>query len=518
MSPNASNTTRPLRIDAASAADARGLIAFPGGVSLLIRAGVAAESARSPWPARLLAMGPPAWVAALPQAANAQVIACPGSVLLPGLVNAHTHLDLTHIGPRPYDEPSGFGGWIGMIRSSRHAAPADIAASVRSGVHLLRRGGTVAVGDIAGPVGGRASLAAAHALRDSGMAGVSFIEFFALGAGESRGIAHARDEVASATESWRCPAGDRIQPLRIGLSPHATYSAGRAAYALAAEFASRGIPACSHVAECPEEHDLVVHQRGPIRDMLEHIGIWDDHAAAEFAGARSPVHVALRRLTAAHTPSAQVGRTSRPPGPAARGEDAPVGRTSCPPADAPVGRTSCPPMPFSFIHVNDCSDADLADLASARASVIYCPRASAYFHAESHFGPHRYRDMLASGLTVALGTDSIVNLPTGSNDPHTGRISVLDEMRFLHQRDGTDPRTLLAMATVNGAAVLGLDPAPFTFLPAQASDPSNSAPPTTPDLRNPFRGDRPLAGLLAIDSPSSPHAWLSTTAPPRVLI
>ncbi|MFN0012689.1 MAG: amidohydrolase family protein [Phycisphaerales bacterium] len=511
MSPDASNKTRLLRIDAAGVADARGHLGGAGagaagagvarGVSVLVRvAGWGAaggnglpESAASPWTARLLAVGPAAWVAALPECVGAEVVACPNAVLIPGLVNAHAHLDLTHIGPRALARPAGgtggFRTWIDMIRAERRSDDEGIAASVRAGVALLRRGGTVAVGDIAGAVRGRASLAAFLALRATGMAGVSFIEFFALGAGADAAIEAAR---AAVDEGIALPCSPSQREgvgggrgfgsdghgarLRIGLSPHATYSAGTAAYRFAADLAAHGIPACSHVAESPEERELVLHQRGPLRELLEAVGVWNDAAAAEFAaggGARSPVHQ--------------------------------VGRTSCPPSSSlPVGAAGGGRFPLTLIHVNDCSDADLVDLVSARASVVYCPRASAYFGAEHHFGPHRYREMLAAGMNVALGTDSIVNLPPGSDDPHTGRIGVLDEMRFLHQRDGTDARTLLAMGTTNAARVLGLSPEPFTLL----SEPANTH----------WRGDRPLAGLLAVDSPSSPHAWLASNAPPRVLV
>jgi cytosine/adenosine deaminase-related metal-dependent hydrolase len=71
--------------------------------------------------------------------------------------------------------------------------------------------------------------------------------------------------------------------------------------------------------------------------------------------------------------------------------------------------------------------------------------------------------MLVAGITVALGTDSIINLPPPGTDADSWRISVLDEMRRLWKRDRTDPRTLLAMATTNGAAALGLARGEFLF-------------------------------------------------------
>jgi cytosine/adenosine deaminase-related metal-dependent hydrolase len=117
--------------------------------------------------------------------------------------------------------------------------------------------------------------------------------------------------------------------------------------------------------------------------------------------------------------------------------------------------------PFLVAHVNDCDDAAIRTLARTGTSVAYCPRASAYFGAERHFGPHRYRDMLGAGINVALGTDSIVNLPESAVG--AAGMSILDEMRFLYRRDGTDPRVLLGMGTVNGARALGLPADAFAF-------------------------------------------------------
>ena len=54
--------------------------------------------------------------------------------VLPALVNAHTHLDLTHIGPQPYNADGGFVGWVELIRSGRAPDEAQVARSVRLGV------------------------------------------------------------------------------------------------------------------------------------------------------------------------------------------------------------------------------------------------------------------------------------------------------------------------------------------------------------------------------------------------
>ena len=137
--------------------------------------------------------------------------------------------------------------------------------------------------------------------------------------------------------------------------------------------------------------------------------------------------------------------------------------------------------PFVAAHLNYIEDRHLDLIATSNMSVAYCPRASTYFgHAD-----HRWREMDAAGVNVALGTDSLLCLDTPD------RISVLDEMRLLYQRDNADSKVLFAMATVNGANALGVDPTLVTL-----------------DLGK-------TAGLLAFEGCDTLDAMLSTSILPE---
>lgn len=330
----------------------------------------------------------------------------PGCVLIPGLVNAHTHLDLTALAPRPHDpdRPGAFTAWADMIRRERPATPEAIAASVSLGVRLTLAGGVVAVGDIAGAAGGRATLRALDTLADSPLQGICFVEFFGIGT-------RSRDAMDSLPALAECLAARAPARIRAGLQPHAPYSVSRPAYERAARLAAEhGLPISTHLAETLEEREFVAHATGPKRAFLESLGLWSDSELCHLGRGEHPV---------AHL--------------------SPV-----------LGIT-----PFLLAHLNDAEDAAIDILVRTHASVAYCPRASVYFGAPSRLGPHRYREMLDAGVNVCLGTDSIVNLDT------PGRISVLDDARLLVRWDGLAPRTALAMMTTNGAAALGLDPDAF---------------------------------------------------------
>ncbi len=417
--------TRILRFDAAGVADAVRVESAPGSVLVEARwteAGGGEPGAGSRvvrW--ELLEAGSPGRVDRHPAAGGARRVELGSAVILPALVNAHAHLDLTHIGPRAFESEGGFVGWVEVVRRERASEAGVIAGSVREGVRLLRLGGVGAVGDIAGCPARGPTDAGSRALHASGMAGVSYLEFFGLGRARQRGLEIAMGCLERAGEYV---GGDRAR-FAVGLQPHASNTVGLEVYRRA--LGVRGVAVSTHLAETPEEHEFIGAGRGPQRELLERIGVWEDGILEEIGLGLTPVAHVARVL----------------------GEEAVRRRGG----------------PVSLVHVNDCSDGDLDVLAGLRASgadicVVYCPRASAYFGAAGHFGPHRYREMLARGVPVALGTDSIINLPPGVLEEG---ISTLDEMRLIHQSDGMASRAALEMATVHGARALGMDPGLFSL-------------------------------------------------------
>lgn len=405
----------PIRINAAGAQDARGPAIAPASLILDARQG----TSRQRNSINLLAIGSPQEIDRDPHASGIPAFDLLDAVILPAFANTHTHLDLTHIGPRPHDPAAGFMPWVQMIRTGRAETEDQVSASVARGIELSRAAGVVAVGDIAGALRNappRASLTPWRAMRDAGMQGISFLEFFAIGAGRDRYLQWLPALLEEALRESR-PETDRVQ---IGLQPHAPNTVCLAAYRWACAYASaHDIPITTHLAESPEERSFIAESTGPMRELLERLGLCDETISAEIGRGRSPV---------AHL--------------------APT-----------LGQT-----PAVLAHVNDASDEDIELLAKSGASVAYCPRASEYFAAAEHFGPHRYRDMLAAGINVALGTDSLVNLPTAAaKTPAEGGagMSILDEMRLLWKRDRADPQMLLAMGTVNAAAALRMEPEAF---------------------------------------------------------
>jgi cytosine/adenosine deaminase-related metal-dependent hydrolase len=298
------------------------------------------------------------------------------AVILPGLVNAHTHLDLTGLaGVAPFN--GDFTEWLRtVIRHRRARSPEQVSADVRAGLALSLRSGVTLLGDIAG--GGLS-----WPLLEAGPArSVVFYEL--LGSTISRAEA-ARDQ----GEAWL--AGHSATPwCRPALSGHAPYSVHRDLFRWAAQRSlPDGAPLAVHLAETREEEELLTRRSGPFRAFLEELGVWEPAGLA--------------------TSAAEVVDLCRGP------------------------RTL-------FIHANHLgADVELP----ANASVVYCPRTHAFF---GH-PPHPFRSLLARGVNVALGTDSLASNPD---------LDLLAEARFLHaHHPDVSPATLLEMATLNGARALG---------------------------------------------------------------
>ncbi len=170
----------------------------------------------------------------------------PGAALLPGFVNAHTHLELTSVRL----PPAPFLDWLpGMMQARRTLSAEDYASAAAEGIRLLSADGTTSVGDFG------STEDVVEALGIAGFRGLVLREFTG-----------STDPAEVEAFPWRpSPPG-----LRRGLAPHAPYSVpeGR----LRAVGRQSGIPLAVHASELEEEVRLLESGAGPLADFLDRNG------------------------------------------------------------------------------------------------------------------------------------------------------------------------------------------------------------------------------------------------------
>jgi cytosine/adenosine deaminase-related metal-dependent hydrolase len=308
-------------------------------------------------------------------------------IVLPGLINAHVHLELSDF--ESGDSPGGsFTDWILGIRSRMRLGERDIqdaaAAATRHGIEQSLRFGVTTVGDITSHIED-----SRRELADSPIGGVSFGEVLGLGPQRTRAESSLDRAIQQEFTSDR---------LRIGVTPHAPYTVDLDMFQTCIDTArDRRMPLATHLAESPDEQEFLVHQSGPFRAVWDSIGQWDG-AIKTFPG---------RPIEMAHA----------------------------------IGLLDAGAL---LAHVNYCNDDELGLLARGRASVVWCPRTHRYF---GH-PPHRWRDMLAAGINVAVGTDSCASSPD---------LNILGDLRRLRELAPDLPaRAIFELATTRAARALGL--------------------------------------------------------------
>lgn len=271
--------------------------------------------------------------------------------VMPGLVNAHTHLELSWMRGRVAPATS-FTDWVlaMLAERGRGQADADAAQRCRDGVRValaeMRAAGTVAVGDISN------DLAHLDQLGDSGLSGVVFHEVLGFRGADAPAIvdrAVRRTGASSAPRGWR-----------VTIVPHAPYSVSPALFReiLRVRGGEAAAPLAVHVAEGAEEVELIATGVGRWRDLLSGMDAWD---SAWDAPGCSPVAY-LDRL-----------------GVWQRGALA--------------------------VHAVRATPDDLACLRDRRATIVTCPRSNRYVGAGDPPVAAFYR----SGVPVAIGTDSLTS-------------------------------------------------------------------------------------------------------------
>ena len=337
--------------------------------------------------------------------------------ILPGLVNAHTHLDFSDLTSPLGKRGASFVDWLDRAMEFRRRAAKRIRRPVALGLQESLRCGVTALGEIAQPGWPVADVTA------SPLKVTVFQELIAPTAGRvavamklARSHLHSGAVVGAREDNSRRPAAagtDSLSNWRPALSPHAPYSVHPDLLtAVVALSAAERVPVAMHLAESSEELELLQHGTGPLRTFLEDLGAWDP--ATIPAGSR-PLDY-LRLLASAH-------------------------------------RTL-------VIHGNYLDDEEIAFLGAnaGRMTVVYCSRSHHWFAHDAY----PLEKMLAADVAVALGTDGRGSAPD---------LSLLAELRFVarqHPNIGLD--RILRMGTILGAQALGWQSQIGTLEPGKQAD------------------------------------------------
>jgi len=172
-----------------------------------------------------------------------------GGILMPPLVNCHTHLTLSALKDR-VDKSSGFLAWTKSLLNEREKVSAKEAMeATKKALLSMKRSGVGCVGEF-GPRFGVREL-----LGDAGIQGIVWREFL----GEDREVPSLSGEPGEIRESY------------AGHGPHTTSPILLRKLKVACK--ERGLPFSIHLAESKEEVDFLEKGRGPWADFLKERGI-----------------------------------------------------------------------------------------------------------------------------------------------------------------------------------------------------------------------------------------------------
>jgi cytosine/adenosine deaminase-related metal-dependent hydrolase len=187
------------------------------------------------------------------------------AVILPGLVNTHSHLELTAMRGYLEREEGDFFAWLKKLTIARleRMTPDDLYISAAWGAVEAARAGVTCVGDASD-----AASSSMRAARDVGLRATVYQEAF--GPDPSQ----ARENFETLREKVARLRGYETELVRVGVSPHAPYTVSAPQLELITEFAiAEKLPVMMHAAESRAEELFVREGSGPFAEGLARRGI-----------------------------------------------------------------------------------------------------------------------------------------------------------------------------------------------------------------------------------------------------
>jgi cytosine/adenosine deaminase-related metal-dependent hydrolase len=200
---------------------------------------------------RIQAVGPDS---AVPRPSDVPAVDIESAAILPGLVNTHTHLELTGFEGRVAGIE--FATWIRQLRELKTTrTAAEYLDAARRGLQDCFAAGITTVADTGD------SGAVLQALAEADGSGIAYQEVFGPHPDQaSESLAKLQMRVRDLS-AW---AGGRV---RIGVSPHAPYTVSGPLFSVVARWArSEGLPLAVHIAESPAETQFLRAGSGPFAD------------------------------------------------------------------------------------------------------------------------------------------------------------------------------------------------------------------------------------------------------------
>ena len=333
-------------------------------------------------------------------------------VLLPGLINAHCHLDYTCLRGKIPPQKS-FADWIKAINAKKaNLSAQDYLASIGDGLVEAKQFGTTTI----------ANLTAFPDLVPQISSQIRTSWFFELIDVRIPGraneiVARAMESLTSALECADMSALSKrrhvaaLQMTQFGLAPHALFTASRDLFQRCEHIAGReNILLTTHLAESREEMQMFRHASGPLYEFLKSIG-----RSIDDCGIKTPLELFLDLIGSGGSPNRRRAIEVNRPYPS-----------------------------WIVAHLNELteSDFDLLERSNSKFHVVHCPRSHTYF---GH-SPFAFERLRSFGFGICLGTDSLA-----SNES----LSLFAEMRaFQKEFPSVSAEEIFQMVTVNPARAL----------------------------------------------------------------
>ncbi len=318
------------------------------------------------------------------------------AAIIPGLVNAHTHLELTAMRGFLNKEESNFFAWLRKLTLARleRMTVDDLFDSAAWGACEAARAGITSVGDSSD-----SAATTLNALNSVGLRGIVFQESFGPDPRTVRqNIATLKEKIARLREL-------ESSLVQVGISPHAPYTVSAPQLEMTADFGITGnLPLMMHAAESLAEKQLLLNGTGPFAEGLAKRGIeW------KVPGVSTMAYLKENRILEAH------------------------------------------PLLAHCINVDE---ADIEIIAQTDSRVAHCPRSNA----KLGHGRAPLAEFLKRDVRVGLGSDSVAS-NNSSDLLAEARFAILSSRIATENSDEPflDAEDALQLATFGGARSLSLE-------------------------------------------------------------